>query len=48
MFIAFTQTVITALICFVRKKLSEYFPKKFSFPDVDVCSKSTIAAVSIK
>lgn len=46
MFIAFSQTVITALVCYVKKKLSNYFPNKFSFPDIDVCSKGTIIAVS--
>lgn len=47
MFIAFTQTLITALICYIRKKLSELFPNKFSFPHVEVWSKSTISTVSI-
>lgn len=47
MFIAFSQTVITALVCYIKKKLSESFPNHFSFPDINVFSKSTIYAVSI-
>lgn len=47
MFIALSQTVITAFVCFVKKKLSDYFPNRFSFPDIDVFSKGTIFAVSI-
>lgn len=46
MFIALSQTVITAFVCCIKKKLSEVFPKQFSFPDIDVWSKNTFYAVS--
>lgn len=46
MFIALSQTILTALICYVKKKLSQAFPKHFDFPDIDVWSKSTLSAVS--
>lgn len=46
MFINLSQTVITALICYIKKKLSQAFPKRFDFPDIEVWSKSTIYAVS--
>lgn len=48
MFIALSQTAITALVCYIKKKLSETFPKTFSFPDINVWSRSTIHTVGIK
>lgn len=46
MFIAFSQTVITAVICYIKRVLSDVYPKHFKFPDVDVWDIYIIKAVS--
>lgn len=45
MFINFTQTLITAVICYFKKSLSDVYPNKFKFPDVDVWDKHTVKTV---
>nr|CAI5842687.1 unnamed protein product [Callosobruchus analis] len=45
MFIAFSQTFITAAICYCKKLLSRMYPTKFKFPDVDIWDKHTIKAI---
>nr|XP_023011487.1 GDP-fucose transporter 1 [Leptinotarsa decemlineata] len=45
MFIALSQTLITALICVLKKKLSRKYPGKFRFPDVDVWDWYTIKGI---
>jgi GDP-fucose transporter C1 len=46
MFIALYQTLITALICFMKKGLAKVFPKHFSFPDTNVWNVKTMKTVS--
>lgn len=45
LFITFTQTVLTALICWGTKCLSRMFPGRFHCPDVDLFDWYTIKAV---
>ncbi|CAG9822164.1 unnamed protein product, partial [Phaedon cochleariae] len=45
MFIALSQTLITALICYMKKSLSKLFPNKFRFPDVDIWDWYTVKAI---
>ncbi|CAG9862653.1 unnamed protein product [Phyllotreta striolata] len=45
MFINFTQTLITVLICYGKKRLSNVYPNRFKFPDVDVWDTYTLRAV---
>lgn len=46
MFIALTQTFITAGICFAKKFLHKLWPDRFYFPETDVFGKDTIKNVS--
>lgn len=46
MFIALTQTFITAAICFIKKTLSHLWPDKVYFPETSVFGKETIKHVS--
>ncbi|KAJ8936962.1 hypothetical protein NQ318_015625 [Aromia moschata] len=45
MFIAFSQTFITAIICYIKNVLSKIYPNKFRFPDVDVWDWHTMKAI---
>ncbi|KAJ3626809.1 hypothetical protein MTP99_017277 [Tenebrio molitor] len=45
MFIALYQTLITALICFMKKGLAKVFPKHFSFPDTNVWNVKTMKTI---
>lgn len=45
MFIALTQTFITAGICFIKKFLHKLWPDRFYFPETDVFGKETIKNV---
>lgn len=47
MFIALSQTIITALICYLKKILSILYPNKFQFPDIDLWDGHTIKSVNI-
>ncbi|XP_057651681.1 GDP-fucose transporter 1 [Diorhabda carinulata] len=45
MFVNFTQTLITAAICYMKKILSTTYPNTFRFPDVDLWDKHTLKTV---
>ncbi|KAJ8946917.1 hypothetical protein NQ314_008716 [Rhamnusium bicolor] len=45
MFIALSQTLITAFICYIKKNLSKMFPSKFRFPDIDIWDSYTVKAI---
>ncbi|XP_018578434.1 GDP-fucose transporter 1 [Anoplophora glabripennis] len=45
MFIALSQTLITALICYLKKMLSVLYPNKFKFPDIDIWDGHTMKSV---
>lgn len=47
MFIALSQTLITAFICYLKKILSILYPNKFKFPDIDVWDGQTLKSVNI-
>ncbi|CAH0555856.1 unnamed protein product [Brassicogethes aeneus] len=44
-FINFSQTLITVLICLMKKQLSKMYPDRFSFPLTDVTDWYTIKAI---
>ncbi|XP_044753867.1 GDP-fucose transporter 1 [Coccinella septempunctata] len=45
MFIACYQTLVTALICYIKQLLNKRWPTKVSFPDTDVWNIQTISSV---
>ncbi|CAH1973898.1 unnamed protein product [Acanthoscelides obtectus] len=45
MFIALSQTFITAAICYCKKQLSQLYPSKFKFPEVDLWDTHTLKAI---
>ncbi|XP_060534743.1 GDP-fucose transporter 1 [Cylas formicarius] len=45
LFIAFSQTVITALICYGKKLASRSCPDRVSFPDIDVTDPCTVRSI---
>lgn len=46
-FIALTQTFITAAICFIKKSLHKLWPERVDFPETSVFGKETIQNVYI-
>ncbi|XP_050310659.1 GDP-fucose transporter 1 [Anthonomus grandis grandis] len=45
MFINFSQTLVTALICYSYKVLSRLYPNKFRFPEADIWDPKTIKTI---
>ncbi|KAJ8920269.1 hypothetical protein NQ315_011930 [Exocentrus adspersus] len=45
MFIALSQTLITALICYLKKVLSATYPSTIKFPEIDVWDRYTMKTV---
>jgi len=45
MFINLSQTLVTALICYIYKLMSKFWPSRFKFPDTDIWDPHVIKAI---